>query len=176
MDTKIVIGCNYHIKSQKDKSMRFVLIEVNGGFARLATRTTMSVFWVEVGDLVFINTDVNKEKANRISKTRSISLSSIESEIDINAYQYLKVSKNGEYFILQDKSEFKDLVFVRDFISYSDAYLWITGERIDFSDPSEKHKITKMWKREGAFDFKEWKKNYWAYRNASLGNNKNIFV
>jgi len=53
MGDKIVIGCNYHTKWQSNKSMRFVLLEVNGDKALLGTRTTKKKFWTNMSDLVF---------------------------------------------------------------------------------------------------------------------------
>jgi len=61
---KIVIGCNYHTKWQSNKSMRFVLVDVKDGKARLKTRNTNKDFWTSVSDLIFIETTHNKNKAN----------------------------------------------------------------------------------------------------------------
>lgn len=67
-DVKLVIGCNYHVTWQSHKAMRFVLKEVKGDRARLITRTTKKSFWVNVADLIFINTSTNKSKAKELSK------------------------------------------------------------------------------------------------------------
>lgn len=66
MSTKLVIGCNYHTTWQKQKSMRFVLVEVKGSRARLKTRRTGKDFWTNISDLIFIETDYNKAKAERL--------------------------------------------------------------------------------------------------------------
>lgn len=60
---KLVIGCNYHTTWQRHKAMRFVLVEIKGGRARLATRSTKRQFWTNTADLVFIDTEANVEKA-----------------------------------------------------------------------------------------------------------------
>ena len=65
---KIVIGCNYHTKWQRDKGMRFVLAEIKGDMARLYTRRTKRNFWTKISDLVFITTETNKSKAERLTK------------------------------------------------------------------------------------------------------------
>jgi len=63
---RIVIGCNYHTTWQADKSMRFVLKEVRGKRAKLATRATKRTFWTDIEDLIFIESKYNIEKANRL--------------------------------------------------------------------------------------------------------------
>jgi hypothetical protein len=65
--TKIVIGCNYHTKWQKNKGMRFILAEVKDGKARLQTRNSGKDFWTSVDDLIFINSDYNIKKAEEIT-------------------------------------------------------------------------------------------------------------
>ena len=62
---KLVVGCNYHTVWQSKKSMRFVLVELKGDRARLQTRNTGKDFWTNVSDLVFIETDYNKQKAEK---------------------------------------------------------------------------------------------------------------
>jgi hypothetical protein len=62
----IVVGCNYHTTWQSDKRMRFVLKEVVGQKARLATRHTRKDFWTNVSDLIFIQTGYNKTKAKEL--------------------------------------------------------------------------------------------------------------
>ena len=68
MGDKIVIGCNYHTKWQSNKSMRFVLLEVNGDEALLGTRTTKKKFWTNVSDLVFIESQHNVNKSLRMNE------------------------------------------------------------------------------------------------------------
>lgn len=65
-EKSIVIGCNYHTKWQKLSSMRFVLVEVKEGKARLKTRTTGKDFWTNVSDLKFILTPFNISKAKKL--------------------------------------------------------------------------------------------------------------
>jgi hypothetical protein len=59
---KLIIGCNYHITWAKNKSMRFVLVEINGDVATMATRTTNKKFNTNIRDLIFINSNHNKQK------------------------------------------------------------------------------------------------------------------
>lgn len=66
-DRKIIIGCNYHLKWQSHKAMRFVLIDVVGNRAKVKTRTTNKVFWTDLSDLIFIETHYNNGKANRLT-------------------------------------------------------------------------------------------------------------
>lgn len=65
---ELVIGCNYHTKWQRVKSMRFVLAEIKGDKARLKTRRTNKDFWCNVSDLIFIETNYNTRKADRLGK------------------------------------------------------------------------------------------------------------
>ena len=67
MNTRLVIGCNYHTKWQRNKSMRFVLSELKDGKARLQTRNTGKDFWTNISDLIFIETEYNKKKAETLS-------------------------------------------------------------------------------------------------------------
>lgn len=67
MTDKLIIGCNYHTKWQKNKAMRFVLKEVKGDRARLMTRTTNRDFWTDVSDLIFITSKHNIDKAKKLS-------------------------------------------------------------------------------------------------------------
>jgi len=69
METKLVIGCNYHVKWARSKAMRFVLKEIKGDKARLITRRTHKDFWTDVKDLEFINTKYNIEKAKNLSQS-----------------------------------------------------------------------------------------------------------
>lgn len=64
----IVIGCNYHTTWQSNNQMRFVLTEINGGKARLQTRTSKKDFWTNIDDLIFIQSGYNKEKAKELRK------------------------------------------------------------------------------------------------------------
>lgn len=65
---RLVLGCNYHTTWQRHRNMRFVLVEVNGTRARLKTRNTKKDFWTNVNDLIFIETNHNRNKAERILK------------------------------------------------------------------------------------------------------------
>ena len=64
---KIIIGCNYHTTWQSNKSMRFVLKEIKEDKARLITRNSKKDFWTKISDLIFINTDCNKQKAKKLT-------------------------------------------------------------------------------------------------------------
>jgi hypothetical protein len=66
MKVRIVIGCNYHTTWQKYAGMRFVLVSVNGTKARLKTRKSDADFETNISDLIFIDSDHNKRKADRI--------------------------------------------------------------------------------------------------------------
>lgn len=68
----IVVGCNYHIKWQKDRAMRFVLKEVQGCKARMITRVSKKDFWCDISDLIFIPTKHNKDKAKEIQNKAAI--------------------------------------------------------------------------------------------------------
>lgn len=50
--------------------MRFVLVEINGEKARLITRNTKKDFWTNKSDLIFIDTDHNVRKAEKLAKTK----------------------------------------------------------------------------------------------------------
>jgi len=63
---QLVIGCNYHTKWQSNRAMRFILKEIKGDKARLATRVSKKDFWTNVEDLIFIETDYNRDKAKRL--------------------------------------------------------------------------------------------------------------
>lgn len=64
----IQVGCNYHTKWQSNKAMRFVLKEIKGNQARLATRTTGKDFWTNINDLIFITSRHNIEKAEKLKQ------------------------------------------------------------------------------------------------------------
>lgn len=65
-DQLIVVGCNYHTTWQSDKAMRFILSEVRGNRVRLTTRISKTSFWTNKSDLIFIDTEHNREKAEKI--------------------------------------------------------------------------------------------------------------
>jgi hypothetical protein len=65
---ELVIGCNYHTTWQSDSRMRFILKEIKGDKARLATRVSKKDFWTDVKDLIFIETSYNKNKAERLKE------------------------------------------------------------------------------------------------------------
>ncbi len=65
---RLVIGCNYHTTWQKNKAMRFILVDVQGAKARLKTRTTNKNFWTDTKDLIFIETSHNRDKADGLEK------------------------------------------------------------------------------------------------------------
>jgi hypothetical protein len=48
--------------------MRFILNEIKGDKARLATRVSKKDFWTNVSDLIFIETSYNKNKAERLKE------------------------------------------------------------------------------------------------------------
>ena len=85
MKTLLVIGCNYHIAWAKNKSMRFVLVELNGDVATMATRTTNKKFNCQIGDLIFINSPHNKNKAKMIESGIK-SVDNILSSINVMRY------------------------------------------------------------------------------------------
>lgn len=68
LDNPLIVGCSYHTKWQKEKSMRFVLVEIREDKARLITRTTKKDFWTSTKDLIFIKTTHNMLKADRLYK------------------------------------------------------------------------------------------------------------
>lgn len=61
----VALGCNYHTTWQRDKGMRFVLVEIKNGKARLKTRATNKDFWTPKHTLIFITTKHNKKKAEK---------------------------------------------------------------------------------------------------------------
>lgn len=63
---ELIIGCNYHTKWQSHRNMRFVLKEIKGDKARLVTRNTNKNFWTDINDLIFIETNYNKNKAEKL--------------------------------------------------------------------------------------------------------------
>jgi hypothetical protein len=63
---ELIIGCNYHTKWQSHRNMRFVLKEIKGDKARLVTRNTNKNFWTDINDLIFIETNCNKNKAEKL--------------------------------------------------------------------------------------------------------------
>jgi hypothetical protein len=71
METKIQIGCNYHTTWQKNKAMRFVLVDVKADKVKLETRTTKRSFWTDIKDIVFIDTYVNRKKFKEFHKIKT---------------------------------------------------------------------------------------------------------
>lgn len=67
MGQQLIIGCNYHLTWQSHPAMRFVLVEVKGDKARLRTRASKKDFWTDVKDLIFIDTNYNRNKGKRLS-------------------------------------------------------------------------------------------------------------
>lgn len=68
MSTRIVIGCNYHTTWQSKKGMRFVLVALIGDDkAVLQTRVTNKRFTTNISDLIFIESDYNKKKADTLT-------------------------------------------------------------------------------------------------------------
>jgi len=63
LDLRMFIGCNYHVKWQSDKSMRFILSGVDGKYVTLATRTTAKLFKCKKEDIIYINNKYNNLKA-----------------------------------------------------------------------------------------------------------------
>lgn len=63
----IIVGCNYHTKWQSNSKMRFILVEVKGGKARLKTRNTEKDFWTNISDLIFIMSNHNINKGLKIN-------------------------------------------------------------------------------------------------------------
>jgi hypothetical protein len=72
METKIIVGCNYHTTWQSNKAMRFVLAEDLGETVVLKTRTTNKRFTCKKSDLIWIDTHCNNNKAHRILKSQEI--------------------------------------------------------------------------------------------------------
>jgi len=70
MEDRLVVGCNYHTKWQSNKAMRFILRELKDGKARLGTRISKKDFWTNVEDLIFIETNYNKNKYKDIIQSR----------------------------------------------------------------------------------------------------------
>ena len=68
MEPLLVIGCNYHTTWQKHKAMRFVLLEISESkqTVRLGTRTTNKTFWTYTKELIFIESEHNKQKAIKL--------------------------------------------------------------------------------------------------------------
>lgn len=62
----IMIGCNYHTTWQSNKGMRFVLSGIEGNKAILTTRTTKRKFKTDVKDLIFIKSEHNVKKFNKL--------------------------------------------------------------------------------------------------------------
>jgi len=72
MATRLVIGCNYHTTWQSKKGMRFVLVALlENDKAVLQTRVTNKRFTTNVADLMFIESEYNKKKADILSAPSS---------------------------------------------------------------------------------------------------------
>ena len=71
MENNLIIGCNYHTTWQSHSAMRFVLVEIKGDKARLRTRASKKDFWTDVKDLIFIDTNYNRNKGKRLSDNRT---------------------------------------------------------------------------------------------------------
>jgi hypothetical protein len=66
INPKLVNGCNYHTTWQSIPGMRFVLVSFNDRMAVLRTRTTHKVFTTLIENLIFIESDHNIRKAERL--------------------------------------------------------------------------------------------------------------
>ena len=87
---KLVIGCNYHTTWQKHSAMRFVLVEIKGSKARLQTRNTGKDFWTDIKDLIFIETNYNKRKADNLAfNLPKENINDLVSEIAENTFNKL---------------------------------------------------------------------------------------
>ena len=71
MEQQLIVGCNYHTTWQSHSAMRFVLVEVKGDKARLKTRASRKDFWTDIKDLIFIDTNYNRNKGKRLSDDRT---------------------------------------------------------------------------------------------------------
>lgn len=65
---KLILGCNYHLKTASSNAMRFMLVELKEDKARLKTDKSKKDFWVDVNDLEFIESGTNLNKAYRLEK------------------------------------------------------------------------------------------------------------
>ena len=72
IEPRLVVGCNYHATWQTDKAMRFVLTKLRGSRARLETRRTKKKFWTDTGDLIFITSNCNIKKAQKIQRQENM--------------------------------------------------------------------------------------------------------
>jgi len=50
-------------------------------------------------------------------------------EIDVDLPQHVKMSADGDYFILQNKNEYPSFQFVQTFDDYMLAYAWVKEKR-----------------------------------------------
>ncbi len=66
--TKLIPGCNYHTTWQSHPGMRFVLVSTDGESAILKTRVSDKLFTTKASDLIFIETEHNINKAERLTK------------------------------------------------------------------------------------------------------------
>lgn len=65
-DNLIVVGCNYHTTWQSKRGMRFILDNVIGKKGKLITRNTDASFWVNLNELIFIQSTHNYQKAKKL--------------------------------------------------------------------------------------------------------------
>ena len=72
--TRLVVGCNYHTTWQSHKAMRFELTALYPSInkAKLETRTTGKSFFTSIDDLIFIESDHNIKKADRLEGRNEI--------------------------------------------------------------------------------------------------------
>jgi hypothetical protein len=61
----LIVGCSYHIPHQIHKNTTFLLDEIDGDRAKLKPKISTIPIWVNVDDLIFINTKFNRMKANK---------------------------------------------------------------------------------------------------------------
>lgn len=66
----LIVGCNYRYTTQGNHNAHFMLVDlnINSGMARLITRKTKKDFWKPIDQLIYINNENNRRKAERIAK------------------------------------------------------------------------------------------------------------
>jgi cell division FtsZ-interacting protein ZapD len=77
LEKEYVVGCNYHVKWQSNKTMRFVLKQIDGSRALLGTRTTNKLFWTNISDLIEITTKHNLRKKEILKNKQNETISRI---------------------------------------------------------------------------------------------------
>lgn len=66
-DRELCIGCNYHTTWQSHPAMRFILKDIlPNGDVILKTRTTNKTFTTKASDLIFIETEHNRQKWKKL--------------------------------------------------------------------------------------------------------------